>query len=576
MYNVTQAYRTAMDGGAIQHIKGVITFASGDTLSIPDEANGIYIDGNPHIESKCVESDDTFMFGQLFIGSCELSVRLPGATTDMFTGAEISLDFGVDIAGSDEPEWVPLGIWDISSAERGAAAKWDIKAVDRMNRMRGDFNIDTIGRCFLEFSMRIITERTGVEFAQTPAQIAALAGVYAENFFGIYYPKTYWDEIQMIAQIVGGFAFINRDGEIEFRKFGNSAVLTIHANRRHSIKLAERPYSVAGIKYTDRYGQTAQTEIDNTKVAVLGFSANRFLNVSGDNYISFYTTRLNAILSGLSQSWYPGEVVYYGDPALDLGDMVSLEAGIVGETTVNFLVTGISWTFRGQQVLASAGLPDVNTLNSNGTASSGASSTSSGGGVVQINQVTQTLTLRTVPLDTLTPELTGNRETIARGGFAVKDAIDGWVNIGVVLLPTADSTGKLTVLLDEIAQVYQPIYTLKNGEYISISCNVPISPDGGKHAVRIVASGKTQIVDITASVWGQDIKEHPMDYTFTDDYTYTIANNKATVTGYTGDSLTPEIPDFFEGAKTDIIGISAFSETDIESVRIPEGVEVIQ
>ena len=575
MYTVTQAYRTAMDGGAIQHIKGVITFASGDTLSIPDEANGIYIDGNPHIECKCVENDDTFMFGQLFIGSCELSVRLPGATTDMFTGAEISLEFGVDIAGSDEPEWVPLGIWDISSAERGAAAKWDIKAVDRMNRMRGDFNIDTIGRCFLEFSMRIITERTGVEFAQTAAQIAALAGVYAENFFGIYYPKTYWDEIQMIAQIVGGFAFINRDGEIEFRKFGNSAVLTIHGNRRHNIKLAERLYSVAGIKYTDRYNQTAQTEIDNTKVAVLGFSANRFLSVSGDNYISFYTTHLNAILSGLSQSWYPGEVVYYGDPALDLGDMVSLSAGIVGETAVNFLITGISWTFRGQQVLTSAGLPDVSTLESNGS-SSVSSSGSSGGGLVQINQITQTLTLRTVPLDTFTPELTGNRETIARGGFAVKEAVEGWVNVGVVFLPTANSTGKITVLLDEIAQVYQPIYTLKTGEYISISCNVPISPDGGKHAVRIVASGKAQIVDITASVWGQDIKEHPMDYTFTDDYTYTIANNKATVTGYTGDSLTPEIPDVFEGAPTTIIGETAFTDSAIESVRIPEGVTEIQ
>ena len=242
---------------------------------------------------------------------------------------------------------------------------------------------------------------------------------------------------------------------------------------------------------------------------------------------------------------------------------------------MNFLITGISWTFRGQQVLTSAGLPDVSTLESNGS-SSVSSSGSSGGGLVQINQITQTLTLRTVPLDTFTPELTGNRETIARGGFAVKEAVEGWVNVGVVFLPTANSTGKITVLLDEIAQVYQPIYTLKTGEYISISCNVPISPDGGKHAVRIVASGKAQIVDITASVWGQDIKEHPMDYTFTDDYTYTIANNKATVTGYTGDSLTPEIPDVFEGAPTTIIGETAFTDSAIESVRIPEGVTEIQ
>ena len=570
MYEVTQSYRTAMDGGAIEHIKGTITFASGDTLSIPDEANGIYIEGDPHTETRCVESEDTFMFGQLYIGSVELTIRLPGASQSMFTGAELSLDFGVDVAGSEEPEWVPLGVWDIASAERGAADKWDIRGLDRLNRLRGDFNIDTVGRCYLEYSMRIITERTGVEFAQTAAQIAALAGVYPENFYGIYYPQTYWDEVQMIAQVVGGFAFVNRSGEIEFRKFGTSPVLTIHGDRRHNIRLAERPYSVAGIRYTDRYGKTSEVSAESG-VATLAFSANRFISDTSDNYPEWYQSYLTNILSGLGQSWYAGEVDYYGDPALDLGDMIALEAGVVGETSVNFLITGISWTFRGQQVLTSGGLPDINTLSSDGSYSGGSSSGSSGG-VVEINQITQTMTLRNVFLDTFTPELTGSRETIARGGFAVKDAVEGWVNIGIVLLPTADSTGKLTVLLDEIAQVYQPVYTLKNGEYTSVHCDVPISPDAGKHTVRIVASGKAQITDITATVWGQDIKAHPADYTFSDDYNYTIADGEATVTGYVGESLTPEIPDIFEGAPTTIIGGTAFTGAEITSVKIPEGV----
>ena len=577
MYEVTQSYRTAMDGGAIEHIKGTITFASGDTLSIPDEANGIYIEGDPHTETRCVESEDTFMFGQLYIGSVELTIRLPGASQSMFTGAELSLDFGVDVAGSEETEWVPLGVWDIASAERGAADKWDIRGLDRLNRLRGDFNIDTIGRCFLRFSMRIITERTGVEFAQTPEQLAALAGIYQENFFGIYYPQTYWDEIQMIAQIIGGFGFINRSGQIEFRKFGSTPVLSIHADRRHNIKLAERPFSIDGIRYTDRYGQSAEVHRDETLtkgVATLAFAANRFMSVSSENYEDWYQAYLKRILSGLQGlEWYAGEVDYYGDPALDLGDMVALEAGAVGETPVNFLITGISWSFRGAQTLISAGLPDINTLGSDGSYSlTSSSSGSSSGGVVEINQITQTMTLRNVFLDTFTPELTGSREIIARGGFAVKEAIEGWVNIGIVLLPTADSTGKLTVLLDEIAQVYQPVYTLKTGEYMSIHCDVPISPDAGKHTVRIVASGKAQITDITATVWGQDIKAHPADYTFSDDYTYTISAGKATVTGYHGESLAPEIPDIFEDAKTTIIGNTAFTGLEITTVKIPEGV----
>ena len=576
MYEVTQAYRTAIDSGAIEHIKGVITFSSGDTLSIPDEANGIYIEGSPHIESKCVENDDTFMFGQIFIGSVELTIRLPGASQSTFTGAKLSLEFGVDVAGSEDPEWIPLGVWDIASAEKGADESWNIRGLDYMNRMKAQFNIDTVGRCYLEYAMRIITERTGVEFEQDADEIAELAGIYSVNFYGIYYPSTYWDEIQMISQVVGGFAFINRSGKIEFRKFGSSSVLTVNANRRYNIRLAERPYSVDAIRYTDRYGQTAQVKTDSGGVATLAFAANRYMSDTSDNYPVWYANYLSQIADGLDGvSWYAGEIDYYGDPALDLGDMIALEAGVVGETAVNFLITGISWTFRGQQVLTSAGLPDINTLTAE-TSTSGGSSSGAGGGVVEINQITQTMTLRNVFLDTYTPELTGGKSTIARGGFAVKDAIEGWVNIGVVLLPTADSTGKLTVLLDEIAQVYQPIYTLKNGEYMSVHCDVPISPDAGKHAVRIVASGKAEITDITATVWGQDIKAHPVDYTFSDDYIYTIADNKTTITGYIGESLTPEIPNVFEGAPTTYIENTAFTESEITSVRIPEGVEEIR
>ena len=578
MYEVNnpQAYQNAIAGESQQHIRGSIIYPSGTEQDITD-----LIKGSPHIESKCVEDDDTFMFGQLYIGSCEVVVCISDATSDQFTGAEITLDFGIDIAGSDEPEWVPLGIWDITSAERGAADEWTIKAQDRMHRMKGNFGIDTIGRCFLQYSMKIITERTGVEFAQTPAEIATLAGIYAENFFGIYYPQTYWDEIQMIAQVIGGFGFINRAGQIEFRKFGSTPVLSIHADRRHNIKLAERPYSIDGVRYTDSYGQSTEVHRDETLtkgVATLGFANNRFISDSSDNYIRWYQAYLTRILTDLQGlEWYSGSVDYYGDPALDLGDMISLEAGAVGETAVNYLITGIAWSFRGAQTLMSAGLPDISTLGSDGSYNTGYSSSGgSSGGVIEVNQITQTLTLRTVELETLTPELTGESETIARGGFAVKEAIDGWVNIGIVLLPTADSTGKLTVLLDEIAQVYQPMYTLKNGEYMSISCNVPISPGGGKHAVRIVASGQAEITDITASVWGQDIKAHPMDYTFTDDYTYTIADNKATVTGYTGQSIELEVPDVFEGAKTTVIGITAFTASNIESIKIPEGVEEIQ
>lgn len=569
MYTVTQAYRSAIDSGAVQHIRGTLTLASGDEVDITD-----LIQGSPKTDSKCVENDNQFMFGQMYVGSVELILLMDADVSD-FQGAEISLDFGVDITGEEEPEWVPLGVWDVTSAERTAVTstvgKWNVKGMDHLNRLRVMTEDDTIGLIRLEKAMSFIEAKAGVTFAQTAAQIATLAGRTNPNaIYTVQLASTCWEQVRMIAQIVGGFAFANRDGEIEFRKPAKTSSLSITASRRFGLKLSEHAFYVSGVAYTDEYGETyTKYNSGGEGTALLGFAKNAYIIADSDDYQAIYASWIDPIANYYNYGWYSGICDYYGDPALDLGDLITVQGGIAGLTDRVMLVTGISWRFRGQQTLTSAGVPDTGAVDYSAQVGS-----SSGGGTG--DQIIMTKPVKTVWLDCYDDDLTGERQTVARGGISCRSAVDCYADIGLVFKATQDCTATVRVYLDGIAQIFQPIQTLHEGEYTTLHFNVDLSPAAGTHTVEVKAVAYAEIADIRAIVRGQDITEASPDLTLESDYTYTIADGKATVTGYTGISLYPQIPNRLGGAATTIIGVTAFTESNIEAVVIPDGVTEIE
>ena len=70
--------------------------------------------GAPRYDKQCVENPEVFNFGEMYIGTAEVTVRIPGVLTNRFRGGELRLEFGVDITES-EIEWIPLQIWSTST-----------------------------------------------------------------------------------------------------------------------------------------------------------------------------------------------------------------------------------------------------------------------------------------------------------------------------------------------------------------------------------------------------------------------------------------------------------------------------
>lgn len=548
----------------IHHIKGTIERTDGVIIELNDTnlLNGI------HCDSRCTADEKVFNFGEMYIGSAEISVILSEENLNLVKGGKLKLFFRTETF----LKWIPLGVWDVVSAEHEANGI-TIKGYDCLNRLNTAITDNTVGAIFMKSVLKQVTKDSRVEFAQTIEELQQLAGESVDiinGIWGVTFLDTCWDEVKAIAQFLGCFAFANREGKIEFRKISSVQVLEIPAEQRFSAKLNDYQYSVKGIAYTDGFGQTV-TYSGDTGSCVLGFSENKYIWSTEDNPESAYYNDLKRIAyavgcyqnQSISTKWTPGTIEYYGNPALDVGDMIKIVGGVNNNS--NFLITSISWQFRGPQTLVSAGAPEI------GTTVSSSGSSGSSGTVSTYTTINQASNISVIELKKYCGELFSER-TIAKGAFAC--VRETWAFIDCTMIATGSELLTVSIKVNNIQQDLQPKVNL-NG-YSTLHFNLPVKISGGKNNIEIIADSIADIEQIQAFVWGQEITAETAELTDDSDYTYNVIDGLTTVTGYKGVSLYPSIPDDLGGGKTTIISYGAFAESEIENCYIPDGVTEIK
>lgn len=553
----------SLENGDIQHIKGSIERIDGIIIPL-DDSNLI---NDVHCDSQCTSDENIFNFGEMYIGSAEIDVILPEENINLIKGGKLKLYFRTESI----LKWIPLGVWDIVSAEC-EINKISIKGYDCLNRLNKPITDNVIGAILIKSVLKQVTKDSGAEFAQTIEDLQELAGDSVdiiEGIWGTHFLPTCWDEVKAIAQFLGCFVFANREGKIEFRKFSSTPVLDIPAEKRFSAKISDYQYSVKGISYTDDFGQTV-TYAGSDGSCILGFSANKYIWSTEKNPETAYYNDLKRIAynvgcyqnPAIDTKWTPGEIEYYGNPALDVGDMVRIVGGAYNDS--KFLITSISWQFRAPQILISAGAPETSTTVSSG--SSGSSGT-----VTSTTTINQTSNISAIELKKYCGEIFTER-TIAKGTFSC--IRETWIFVDCTMIVTGNELLTATIKINGIQQDLQPKINL-NG-YETLHFTLPVKISGGKHNIEILANGTAEIEQIQAIVWGQEVTAETPEITEDSDYTYTVRDNLTTVTGYKGVSLYPSIPDDLGGGKTAVIGYGAFSGTKIENCYIPDGVTEIK
>ena len=573
MYTVSAAYKQALANSEPQHIKGTITLTDGSTISIPDGADI----SKPSIRLQCTSASDVFMIGQLYTGTLDFTLISDTIRREKLRGGTVTLSVGVGTLD----EWVPMGVWNITDPQRGNQNEILVKCVDNTSKLDVAINDDTVGIIKLESRLKKIRELTGLHYEGEGSQgeltdvISNLSTIADKNMasnsvYGATFCSTCRAELLALAQYIGGCVYINREGKIAFRAYGDNTAPVIQASRRFKVNLAEYSTQVGSIAYTYRKGSkdiTIETDEGGTANTLLRLvlSENPYIWQANDDD---KLEELDRILLNLASAgtWLPGEFDYYGDPTIDLGDKLILAGGVIPEsqslTQRYFIVTGICWQFRGPQTLISAG---AGTTTGSTNYSSSSSSSGSGSGIIIQQPI-----VGAADLDFYRSEFTTLTE-IGEVMIATSEDTIGIVQITVQVKGTADAENEFRILRDGIMQTTYSCDSIADNERRTITLTAVLDFTAGIHIISVEAKGSATILRAIGTVYGQGIQEYTGNPTFDSDYTAP----SGVINRYLGSDIMPRIPSQISGSNVYAIDGGAFLHSEIKYANIPDGTEEV-
>ena len=193
------------------------------------------VKGSGYITRQCCGSTEIEL-GTVY--AAEMGITLL-SDIDRYTleDALVSLVFHLVLADGSVED-VPMGIFEVSEANRLAKCL-ELKAYDFMLRFDRSFNgFETVGTPY-DF-IALCCKMCRVEFANNRAEIDAMPNggetlsVYTENDI-----ETCRDVLFYVAQVLGGFFVINREGKLELKKYGTEPVMKVEQRHRFSSSFSD-------------------------------------------------------------------------------------------------------------------------------------------------------------------------------------------------------------------------------------------------------------------------------------------------------------------------------------------------
>ena len=345
MYPVSNDYLAAIKAPAV---KSRITGTIGSTSFT--ESN--ILQGSFSITNQN-SGDESVQIGTVYIG--ELDITLIGLTLSRYTlnGVAITPSYGL-LLPDDSYEDVPLGIFYIGEANYTRDGL-QIRAYDAVSLLDKPCRLSTtLGTPYELASLMALN--CGVTLANTEEEFEVFAN--GDQTLSLYTDgsdiETWRDFTSWLAQACGCYVTANRDGEIEFRQYGQTVVDTLTtSNRFLDASYSDYQTKYTGIYVTNMADQTMTyyaAEPDDGLTYNLG--ANPFLQYGTTETV---TAQRRAVLTALAAIDYvPFTIETVSNPMYDLGDVISLPGGR-GDASKLFCVNKYTWTFHGSTELVGVG-----------------------------------------------------------------------------------------------------------------------------------------------------------------------------------------------------------------------------
>ena len=234
MYDVPKEYRAAIRSPTRNdRMAGKLTLTDGSTIELTDSA---VIAGSVSVDNQCVSGQE-LAFGSVYMGQASMQLRT-ALSSAAFYDAALQIDYEIQLA---DGSWytLPVGRYTVAEAERSAAVV-SLTGYDNMLKLERKFS----GSAILGDAYTMLTQiagTCGVELAQSEAEIKALSpnAEILRQLDGSYRVSTWRDCVGAIAQLLAGFATIDRLGRLRIVQFGETPCVTLSENARTNAKISD-------------------------------------------------------------------------------------------------------------------------------------------------------------------------------------------------------------------------------------------------------------------------------------------------------------------------------------------------
>lgn len=327
MYPVSNAFLEAVKANTRKYFwTGRITTTAGTVYEFDQDD---MVKGSGYITSQCCGSTEIEL-GTVYAAEMGISLF---SEINRYTleDAKVELFYHLQVEGGSYEE-IPMGIFEVSEANRKAKCL-EIKAYDYMVRFEKAFtSLESISNAY-DF-MVLCSTACEVMLAQDRATIEALPNgtenlsIYSDNDI-----ETYRDVLFYVGQVLGGFFVINRSGELELRKYGNTPVLTVERKHRFSSSFSDFITRYTAVSSTNLRTQIAEYyALDPDEGLTMNLGVNSLLQFGLEE------TRKQLcenILNDLAVvNYVPFDSNTIGNPALDVGDILSFTGGQADATKI--------------------------------------------------------------------------------------------------------------------------------------------------------------------------------------------------------------------------------------------------
>lgn len=347
MYSVSDAFLRAVRSNTRKYFwTGTIVTKGGMTYEFGAKE---IVKGSGYISRQCCGSTEIEL-GTVY--AAEMGITLL-SDIDRYTleDAQVTLVFHLVLADGLVEE-VPMGVFEVSEANRLAKCL-ELKAYDFMLRFDKSFNgFETVGTAY-DF-IALCCKRCKVEFANKRAEIDAMPNggvtlsVYTENDI-----ETCRDVLFYVAQVLGGFFIINREGKLELRKYGKDPVMKVEQRHRFSSSFSDFITRYTAVSSTNKQTQIAEYyALDPDNGLTMNLGVNPFLQFGLKETREMLCRNILADLSVIRYVPFGSDTI--GNPALDPGDVLTFTGGQADEGQIT-CITSIRQKIGGKQSLKCVG-----------------------------------------------------------------------------------------------------------------------------------------------------------------------------------------------------------------------------